>query len=75
MDVRSHKLPRLKLHPPTPEAPQKAVDIIYEQPDSPRTPKGAGIPRAAYEVCPNAPGPKHLLEPAGYVVPQQPWWK
>lgn len=74
-DLRSPNLPRLKLHPPTPEAPQKARDMMgCDMPDSPRTPPGAGIPQAAYTVCPNAPGPKHLLEePCGY-IPPQPWW-
>jgi hypothetical protein len=44
MDLRSPSLPRLKLHPPTPEAPQKAVDLMLSsrlaEPESPRTPKG-----------------------------------
>ncbi|GAB4820382.1 hypothetical protein N2152v2_007428 [Parachlorella kessleri] len=75
-DFATKTLPRLQLHPPTPEAPQKAIDVLVSssEPESPRTPKGAAIPQTAYTVCPGAPRPpNHLLGPSKRISPQ-PWW-
>lgn len=71
MDLPGPHPPRLKLEPRSPEGKQRAVDL--RQPDSPRTPKGAAIPQAAYTVCPGAPRPKELPPAAHSAVPPVPW--
>ena len=59
------------------QSPLVAASGTPQQPESPRTPKGAAIPQSAYTVCPGAPGPKYLLEPAlvgRFAAPPPCWW-